>query len=129
MIHVVVGIMINPEGEVLVAERQMQKFQGGRWEFPGGKVEKDETPLAALQRELDEEIGVEVQQARPLQQLRNTYPDKEILLDVWKVTEYNGEPLGKEGQKIRWVHLDVLFSIEIPDANIPIVKMLQNKLT
>ena len=129
MIHVVVGIMINPEGEVLVAERQMQKFQGGRWEFPGGKVEKDETPLAALQRELDEEIGVEVQQARPLQQLRNTYPDKEILLDVWKVTEYNGEPLGKEGQKIRWVHLDELFSIEIPDANIPIVKMLQNKLT
>lgn len=126
MIHVVVGILINKQGEVLVAERQLHKFQGGRWEFPGGKVELQEHPFDALQRELREEIGVDVVTAEPFEQLQHTYSDRTILLDVWLVTEFNGEPHGKEGQPVRWVPMDNLKQIEIPDANIPIVHKLMN---
>lgn len=121
MIHVVVGILFNAQGNVLLAQRQQQKFQGGRWEFPGGKVELNENPLAALQRELHEEIGIDSVVANPWLQLQHSYSDKDILLDVWLVTEFRGEPHGKEGQDVRWVEPQNLFTFAIPDANIPIV--------
>lgn len=128
MIHVVVGIVVNVQNEILVAERQSQKFQGGRWEFPGGKVEQGETPLQALQRELHEEIDIQVISAEPWQQLQHTFPDKVILLDVWQVTQFEGNPHGKEGQMIQWISIDQLSEINIPDANLPIVKSIQDKL-
>lgn len=124
MIHVAVGILFNAKGEVLVAERDLQKFQGGRWEFPGGKVEANENPLQALQRELREEVDIEVTKAKPWKQFKHTYPEKIILLDVWQIIEFIGEPYGKEGQRVRWVSLESLTTLEIPDANWEIVKML-----
>jgi 8-oxo-dGTP diphosphatase len=124
VIHVVVGILYNPQGEVLVAERAQHKFQGGRWEFPGGKVELAEEPVEALRRELREEIGIEVIDAKPWRQFKHTYPDKIILLDIWHVTEFLNEPQSKEGQDIKWVSLEVLPLLEIPDANWDIIKML-----
>lgn len=124
MIHVVVGILSNSQNEVLVAKRAQHKFQGGRWEFPGGKVELDETPLIALQRELHEEIGIKVISATPLEQFKHAYPDKIILLDVWRIDTFEGEPHGKEGQSIRWVHPEELNNLEIPDANWEIVRKL-----
>ena len=81
-------------------------------------------PLQALK---NEGIAVEVIAAEPLQQLQHSYPDKIILLDVWNVTQFHGEPHGKEGQKIRWVPIAQLLDIEIPDAIIPIVEALQKQ--
>lgn len=124
MIHVVVGIIINAQNQILVAQRELHKFQGGRWEFPGGKVEPNESPMRALQRELHEEIGIEIQSAEPWRQFQHTYPDKIILLDVWRVTEFHGDPHSKEGQAIQWVALDELPNLEIPDANWDIVNEL-----
>lgn len=117
MIHVVVGLIYNSQGEILVAERQAHKFQGGRFEFPGGKVESNEDPFLALKREFFEEIGIEILEAEPWKIFQHEYPDRKILLDVWKIKKFQGEAVGKEGQTIRWVSKKTLETLNIPDAN------------
>ena len=124
MIHVVVGLVFNAQGEILVAERESQKFQGGRWEFPGGKVEANEEPRAALIRELNEEIGIDVIHAEPWEKFQHEYTDRTILLDVWKVRAFNGMAHGKEGQAVKWVSLAALSTLNIPDANREIINKL-----
>ncbi len=124
MIHVVVGLVFNAQGDILVAQREAHKFQGGRWEFPGGKVEPEETAFAALQRELHEEIGIEVVNASAWHQFKHEYPERAILLDVWRVTEFTGTAHSKEGQEVRWVSLQELPTLSIPDANWDIINKL-----
>ena len=121
MIHVVVGLLFNAQGDILVAQRDQHKFQGGRWEFPGGKLEENESAFAALQRELKEEIGIHVTEATSWQQFQHTYPERTILLDVWRVTHFQGVPHGNEGQLIQWVSRDKLATLDIPDANREII--------
>jgi 8-oxo-dGTP diphosphatase len=70
----------------------------GLWEFPGGKVEAEESVETALGRELHEELGIVVDVARPLIKVQHDYPDKQVLLDVWEVSAFTGEPHGAEGQ-------------------------------
>jgi 8-oxo-dGTP diphosphatase len=124
MIHVAVGIVLNVAGEILVAERASHKHQGGMWEFPGGKVEPGETTYDALQRELAEEINIQVTKATEWMKFPYEYADKKLLLDTWIVTAFEGEAHGREGQAIRWVAPDQLFTLQIPDANIVIIKKL-----
>jgi 8-oxo-dGTP diphosphatase len=124
MLHVVVALIYNTQNQILVAQRQAHKFQGGRWEFPGGKVETNETPLEALKRELHEEVGIDILTAESFCKFEHSYPDKVILLDVWKVTQYNNQPHSKEGQAVKWVSLQALAMLDIPDANWDIVKKL-----
>lgn len=124
MIRVVVGIVWNAQHEILVAQREAQKYQGGTWEFPGGKIEEGETVFQALQREFREEIGIEVLEAKPFHQLQHAYPERVILLDVWQVTQFVGAAYGREGQRIRWVKQEELSTLEIPDANKPILDLL-----
>jgi len=119
--HVVAAVVVDVTGQVLVARRSLHRHQGGLWEFPGGKVEVGEAPLAALSRELHEELGIKVQSARPLIRVRHDYPDKAVLLDVWRVTSFAGEPHGREGQPIAWVAPSDLPQHEFPAANEPIV--------
>lgn len=99
--------------------------QGGLWEFPGGKLEPGEDTLAALERELQEELGVEVLSARPLIRIPYRYPDRQVLLDVWRVDSYAGSVHGREGQEIRWVALDALADFEFPPPNRPIITALR----
>ncbi len=75
----------------------------GSWEFPGGKRQPGEAPLAALKRELDEELGIEVLEAEPVLELVHDYPDKRVRLDVWHVRRYRGQVTAREGQPLRWV--------------------------
>ena len=103
MQHVVAAVIVNGSQEVLLAKRPLDRHQGGLWEFPGGKVERGEDVRAALMRELNEELGIIIQDARPLIKIRHAYPDKAVLLDVWRVTAFAGEPHGREGQPIEWV--------------------------
>lgn len=124
MIHVAVGIVLNKQGEILLAERAQHKYQGGMWEFPGGKVEEGETVLAALARELQEEINIHIVKAIPLLQYPYQYSDKRLLLDTWLITDYEGEAQGQEGQPILWVTPDQLATMEIPEGNVVIVKTL-----
>lgn len=120
-IHVAAAVIRAADGRVLIARRPLDKHQGGLWEFPGGKVEAGETVEAALARELAEELGIAVTAAQPLIQVRHDYPDKQVLLDVWQVTAFDGEPHGAEGQPLAWVEPAQLSSYSFPAANRPIV--------
>jgi len=116
--------LVDPDGRVLLAQRPEGKAMAGLWEFPGGKIDGDETPHAALLRELKEELNMVVTKASPLMQITHDYPDKKVSLDIWTVTEFNGLPVGVEGQEIRWVSLQDLPNFEFPEANQAILGQL-----
>ena len=120
-IHVAAAVIRGGDGRILIARRPDDKHQGGLWEFPGGKVEADESVEQALARELDEELGIRPSAARPLLQVRHDYPDKQVLLDVWDVSAFTGEPHGAEGQPLAWVAPEKLGDYQFPAANRPIV--------
>ena len=124
-IHVAVGVVVKATGEVLIARRRDDLHQGGLWEFPGGKIETGEAVYAALVRELDQEVGIKVERAQPLMQVRHHYPDKSVLLDVWRVYQWTGEAHGNEGQPIAWLRPDVLRCGSFPAANRPIINTLR----
>lgn len=124
-IHVAAAVIYDAAGRILLARRPEDKHQGGLWEFPGGKVEEGEPVEAALARELEEELGIRVEQARPLIQVSHDYPDKRVLLDVWEVTAFSGEAHGAEGQPLAWVTPRELGNYEFPAANRPIVRAAQ----
>lgn len=117
----VAAAVIRRGEDVLIARRPADKHQGGLWEFPGGKVEPGEGAREALARELEEELGIVPEQARPLIRISHDYPDKSVCLDVWEVTTFRGEPEGREGQPLRWVPVEELPSHAFPAANRPIV--------
>ncbi len=120
-VHVAAAVIRGADGRVLIAKRPLDKHQGGLWEFPGGKVEPGETVEVALARELLEELGIVVMHARPLIQVRHDYPDKHVLLDVWEVSAFSGEPHGAEGQPLAWVASEQLPDHAFPAANRPII--------
>jgi len=128
MIQVVAGILCNLQGEVLIALRPAHVIQGNLWEFPGGKIEAEETAYQALVRELKEEIGIDVTAARPYMSLQHAYPERVVMLDVWWVETYLGVPHGHEGQAIQWVKPAVIATLPFPAGNKPIIdKLLQEK--
>lgn len=124
-VHVAAGVITNAAGRVLLARRPDHVHQGGLWEFPGGKLEDNEDVEEALKRELYEETGITVEHSHPLIRIHYAYPDKQVLLDVWKVTQFTGEAHGKEGQPVKWVKPDDLGKYDLPEANRPIIKAAQ----
>jgi 8-oxo-dGTP diphosphatase len=124
-IHVAVAVIENPDNFLLIARRPAHLHMGGLWEFPGGKVEAGETVLHALQREIREEIALEIHAAQPMLQIPFQYPDKRVLLDVWRVTQFSGEARGCEGQEVCWVSRSELVSYPFPAANRAILAALQ----
>ena len=123
-ITVAVGILIDDAGRVLVTRRAPDAHQGGLWEFPGGKVEENETLLEALTRELKEELGVLVEATEALMVLDHDYGDKQVRLDVYRVTRWSGEPRGLEGQPLAWQQPEELRDWVFPAANRPILERL-----
>lgn len=125
-IHVVAAAILNlDQQQVLITRRAVNAHQGGKWEFPGGKVERGESPAQALCRELNEELGIMPVAHRPLIKTRYEYSDKRVLLEVWRIERYTGVPEGREGQPLRWVALANLGKISFPKANLPIVTALR----
>ncbi|MDP3814082.1 Nudix family hydrolase [Pseudomonas sp.] len=120
-IHVMAAVIRGADGRILIAKRSDDQHQGGLWEFPGGKLEAGEAPTVALARELEEELGIRPTAARPLIQVRHAYPDKQVLLDVWEVSAFSGEPHGAEGQPLAWASPRQLHEYEFPAANRPII--------
>lgn len=101
--HVMAGVLLDANGCVLLAQRPIGKHLEGFWEFPGGKLEAGETPLAALARELEEELGIHVLEAQPLIHVPWRYGERELLLDAWRVSSWRGEPRSVEGQALKWL--------------------------
>ncbi|CAK9887665.1 MULTISPECIES: Nudix family hydrolase [Pseudomonas] len=120
-VHVAAAVIRSSDGRILIARRADSQHQGGLWEFPGGKVEEGEAVELALARELQEELGIVVTAARPLIKVKHDYPDKQVLLDVWEVNGFTGEPHGAEGQPLAWVSARELADYDFPEANQPIV--------
>jgi 8-oxo-dGTP diphosphatase len=111
---------------VLIAQRPEGTHLAGGWEFPGGKLEPGEERLAGLARELREELGITLLgQPRPLIRVRHSYPSRDVLLDMWVVKRYGGEPRGLDGQALRWCTYDELAAAELLPADKPIVKALR----
>ena len=122
MLRVVAAVIHNPQGEILIARRPLHKHQGGLWEFPGGKIEDGEEAADALIRELQEELGITPTSFRPLLTVEHHYPDKSVRLEVWRVTVFDGQAHGAEGQPVAWVPPVRLAEYEFPAANTPILK-------
>ena len=123
-LDVVVGLIGDSSGRWLVNCRPLGTPLAGSWEFPGGKRRPDETPLAALERELDEELGIQVLDAVPVLALVHDYPDKRVRLDVWHVRRYRGQVTAREGQPLRWVTVAECRQLELLEADWPIVERL-----
>lgn len=120
-LHVAAAVIRGADDRVLIARRPEHKHQGGLWEFPGGKVESGEAVEVALARELLEELGIRVSASRPLIQVQHDYPDQQVLLDVYEVSAFDGEPHGAEGQPLAWVAPRELTDYAFPEANQPII--------
>lgn len=124
-IHVVAAVLEDSAGRVLIAQRPPGKSLAGAWEFPGGKLHAGESRRAALVRELDEELGIAVEAARPLIRYRHRYPDLEVDLDAWRVMRWRGEPHGREGQAVAWRALGELLDAGLLPADAVIVNALR----
>lgn len=124
-IKVIAGVITDPQGRVLLAQRLPGSHMAGSWEFPGGKLEDGEGARDGLARELGEELTITVSAATPLIRLRHAYPDRVVELDIWRVDDYAGRPVGAEGQALRWVHVDDLASVDLLEADAPIVDALR----
>ena len=123
--HVVAAAVIDAGGHILIAQRLAGKHLAGGWEFPGGKLEPGEARVAGLARELREELGIAIRDPRPLMRVRHTYPEGEVLIDMWVVTRYTGNPEGLDGQVLRWLDQDELERTEMLPADRPIGRALR----
>ena len=126
-IHVAVGVIVNDRDEVLVAYRPKNKDQGGLWEFPGGKKEKNETIESALEREFLEEIGIQLESYFPILKIKHDYKEYSVILDVWMITGYSKIPMGAEGQALEWRHVQSLNFKDFPEANKGIIRFLKSR--
>jgi len=124
-LDVAAGILCDSSGCVLIAERLGDGPFHGMWEFPGGKIGADETAPEALLRELAEELGIEVTVCAPFMNLRHEYDDRTVTIEFFVVSAWNGEPVGREGQALRWVERDQLDSVALLPADEPVIAALR----
>ncbi len=123
-VAVAVAILIKPNGEFLLAQRPEGKVYAGWWEFPGGKVETNESVIDALKRELHEELGVDITLAYPWMTIRHAYEHANVRLHVYRVTQWNGEPHSKENQAFQWQSISHLTVSPLLPAAAPMIKAL-----
>lgn len=124
LINVAVGVVMRQQ-RFFVCRRKSHQHQGGKWEFPGGKIDPGETTEDALRRELKEEIGIDVQSAQPLMDINFSYPDKTVILHVSVVNDFTGKEYGAEGQENKWVSFTELTQLDFPAANVQIIDKLK----
>src|SRR5690606_1511727 len=124
-IHVVAGVITDVRGRILLTQRGKDSDLAGLWEFPGGKREPGESSQAALARELEEELGIEVEIGERLIEVPQQYPSKRLRLEVFRVARWKGPPRGREGQAMTWVEPERLSRYSMPSADVPVVGALR----
>ena len=122
--------LIDIDGRVLIAKRPEGKSMAGLWEFPGGKVEPNETPEGALVRELKEELGIKTWDSclAPLTFASHSYDKFHLLMPLFACRKWNGIIQAKEGQTLKWVEARALKDYPMPKADIPLVSILRDWL-
>lgn len=130
VVLVAAAALIDRDGRVLLAERPAGKAMAGLWEFPGGKVKPEETPEAALIRELHEELGIDTWKSclAPLSFASHAYPDFHLLMPLFACRKWDGIPAPREGQRLKWVRPADFGAYEMPPADIPLVAVLRDWL-
>jgi 8-oxo-dGTP diphosphatase len=125
MIEVAAAIIENEQGQILIARRKKGKSQEGMWEFPGGKIEKDESVESCLQRELREEMNIEIIPYQLFGVNDYFYGSTHIRLTAYKATYVGGEIVLVDHDEFRWVHRNELHEFQFAPADIKFVEMLQ----
>ncbi|HEY7300758.1 MAG TPA: (deoxy)nucleoside triphosphate pyrophosphohydrolase [Xanthobacteraceae bacterium] len=118
--------LIDADGRVLIAERPPGRAMAGLWEFPGGKVEPQETPELTLIRELNEELGISVKEEclAPLTFASHSYPDFHLLMPLYICRRWEGIARAQEGQRLAWVRPNRLREYPMPPADLPLISHL-----
>jgi len=124
---VAAGILCDSSGRVLIAERLGDGAFNGLWEFPGGKIVAGESATQALSRELAEELGIEVTEYSSFMNLRHQYDDRLVTIEFFIVSNWNSEPVGREGQQLRWVLAEQLDADELLPADVSVVEALRQR--
>ncbi len=125
LLDVAAGILCDVDGRVLIAERLGDGPFHGMWEFPGGKIAAGESASEALCRELAEELGIDVTVYSSFMNLRHEYDDRIVSIEFFLVSEWNSDPVGREGQSLRWVPSGSLDADELLPADVPVVEALR----
>ena len=126
LLLVAAAALIDPDCRVLIAQRPQGKSLAGLWEFPGGKVEVDERPEAALIRELHEELGISVEEAclAPLTFASFAYQDFHLLMPLYICRRWSGFVEARENQALKWVLPKDLRVYSMPPADAPLIPAL-----
>ena len=122
-VDVAVGVLIDPNGRFLITSRPAGKVYAGHWEFPGGKVEAGESIEAALQRELQEELGITIGAAQAWKTTLHDYPHALVRLHYCKVFAWSGEFEMRESQQMAWQTLPVALAPLLP-GTLPVLAWL-----
>jgi 8-oxo-dGTP diphosphatase len=122
--------LVDPDGRVLLAQRPPGKSMAGLWEFPGGKIAEGETPEAALIRELEEELGIDVAESclAPFTFASHRYPTFHLVMPLYLCRVWRGQVVPREGQGLKWVRPAEMDAYPMPPADLPLVAMLRDFL-
>ncbi|MGH0052765.1 MAG: (deoxy)nucleoside triphosphate pyrophosphohydrolase [Sphaerochaetaceae bacterium] len=118
----VAALVLIEKNRVFAAQRKAQGPQGGKWEFPGGKVEAGETGQEALVREIQEELALSIEVERYLLRVEHHYPDFFIILHAYLGRRKEGTIQLREHQRGRWVKKEELLQLDWAEADLPIVR-------
>jgi mutator protein MutT len=124
--HVTAGLIFK-DGRILIARRPHGYHLAGLWEFPGGKQEPDETLEECLEREIKEELDIEISANRLFRTVVHEYEKKIVSLHVFECTLVRGEPKGLDGQEFRWVRSSELRAYEFPPPDQEVIELLLSK--
>ena len=122
--RVAAGILRDPAGRILIAERVGGGPFQGMWEFPGSKIGVGEDAADALARELEEELGIVLLETEHFMCLEHDYPDRSVSIDFFLVNRWKNQPAGLEGQQLQWVPASALPDHDLLPADVPVVEAL-----
>ncbi|MEM1254349.1 MAG: A/G-specific adenine glycosylase [Cyanobacteria bacterium P01_H01_bin.21] len=122
-----VAVIYDDDGRILIDRRKQEGLLGGLWEFPGGKIEPNETFEDCVRREIKEELDIEIEVNDPLIVIDHTYSHFKVTLNVFNCSHISGEPKPLECDEIKWVTLDEIASYPFPKANSQIIDAIKNR--
>ena len=125
---VVAAALVDADGRVLLQQRPPGKAMAGLWEFPGGKVEADETPEAALIRELEEELGIRTHASclAPASFASESLGDRHLLLLLYVCRKWQGLPEARHATALQWARPAQMYALPMPPADLPLIGLLDS---